>query len=446
MHFKNRRLAVMVMALGLGLSTVSAQEMSLKQCIEYGIKNNPNILKSDLEIEKTEQKGKEVLAGALPQVNATGTITDNVVLPTQILPGEVFGMPGQDIPVKFGTRYNVSGGIDASQVLYNQSLFTGIKAQKAAIDLAELNKAKTQEQLIFDIANAYYNTQITGTQKEIVQNNLDRVNQLVEITKAQYEGGIAKKTDYQRLLVNQTNLATEKENLDLNYQQQLDLLKLYMGMPLDTAIAVVSDADTEALAVNAAAAGNTNNNIDLQLIEKQKTLNYINVQQFKAGYLPTVSLFARSSYQAQQDNLDLFGPEANWFPNTSIGVSLNIPIFDGLAKHRRISQAKIQLQQTELDEKYLRSNVRFQNTNALNKLTIHQNAVSVQEENMKLAEEVYAITNTQYQGGVVPLTELLNAETSLKEAQTNYLKTLVQLKIAELELMKSSGNIQSIIK
>ena len=446
MHLKNKVLAIAALALGFSISTAAAQEMSLKQCIDYGIKNNPNVLKSDLEIEKTEQRGKEIAASAMPQINATGTLSDNVVLPTQILPGEVFGMPGQDVPVKFGTQYNVSGGIDANQVLFNQSLFTGIKAQKAAIDLAELQKAKTEEQLIFDIANAYYNAQITGTQKEIVKNNLDRVNKLVEITKAQYEGGIAKKTDYQRLIVNQTNLSTEKENLDLNYQQQLNLLKLYMGMPIDTTIAVASSIDANALAVNAAATGNANSNIDLQMIDKQKQLYYLNVQQLKAGYLPTVSLFARSNYQAQQNSLDMFGPEANWFPSTTIGVSLNVPVFDGLAKHRRISQAKIQLQQTELDEKYLRSSVKLQGTNAMNKMVINQNAVAVQKKNMELAEEVYTITNTQYQGGVTPLTELLNAETSLKEAQTNYLRTLVQLKIAELELMKSSGNIQSIVK
>lgn len=433
-------------AIGLALTLpVAAQEMSLKQCIEYGIAHNPNLLKSDLEIEKTEQKGKEVLASALPQINATGSVNDNVVLPTQILPGEVFGMPGQDIPVKFGTQYNVTGGIDATQVLYNQSLFTGIKAQKAAIDMAELSKAKTQEQLIFDIANAFYNTQITVTQKEIVQNNLARVKKLVEITKAQYEGGIAKKTDYQRLVVNQTNLETEKENLELNYQQQLSLLKLYMGMPLDSAISVPSNLSEAALAV-AMVNSNTNNNIDLQLLNKQKALNYLNIQQLKAGYLPSVNLFARSSYQAQQDNLDLFGPEAKWFPTTTVGVSLNVPIFDGLAKHRRITQAKIQQQQLDLDEQYLQSSVQLQNNNAMNKMRINQNAVEVQKKNMELAEEVYATTNTQYQGGVVPLTDLLNAETSLKEAQTNYLRTLVQLKIAELELMKSSGNIQSIIK
>ena len=65
---------------------------------------------------------------------------------------------------------------------------------------------------------------------------------------------------------------------------------------------------------------------------------------------------------------------------------------------------------------------------------------------MKLAEEIYVSTQEQYNGGIVSLSELMNAETALKEAQNNYLRALVQVKLAELELLKASGNIQSIIK
>jgi outer membrane protein TolC len=64
-----------------------------------------------------------------------------------------------------------------------------------------------------------------------------------------------------------------------------------------------------------------------------------------------------------------------------------------------------------------------------------------QLENMRLAERVFNITQEQYQKGVVPLTDLLNAETALSDAQTNHTYALIQMKIAELNYLKANGNL-----
>jgi len=86
----------------------------------------------------------------------------------------------------------------------------------------------------------------------------------------------------------------------------------------------------------------------------------------------------------------------------------------------------------------------MQRTNANNKLRMNKTALENQLRNIELAQNNYETTRIQYVAGIGSMAELVNAETSLKESQTNYLKALIQVKLAELELIKTTGNISSI--
>lgn len=428
-----------------GTSAVAQNETTLKQCIEYGIQNSLTLQKASLEVDKNKQKEKEVLSTGLPQINSNFTFNDNLNLLTQLIPGEIIGKPGTLIPARFGTQYNFTAGFTASQMIYNQTLLVGVKAARVAEDLANLGVEKTQQQLIYEISAAYYAAQISNVQKEIVESNLKKVSKLKLVTKSQYENGLAKKTDYDRLQVSETNLQTELENIDQTAEYQAGMLKFFMGMRLDSALKVSKLIEPSALQLSTPQ-HNVANNIDVRIIESQKELNELNIKQFYAGYVPALNANATYNWQNMGNEVHLVGENANWYNNTMVGLSLTVPIFDGLNKHYKATQAKIQQEQLDLDALNLAESIRLQNQNAYNKLKSSKASVQVQEKNMKLAEEIYTSTQEQYNGGLVSLSELMNAETAQKEAQNNYLRALVQVKLAELDLLKASGNIDSIIK
>jgi len=421
----------------------STNRMNLQQCIQYGMSNNATILKSQLEVQRSQEQRVQTRANYLPQVNGSASITDNLQLQTSIIPGEFFGQPGQNIAVQFGTQYNVQMGIDARQTLYDQSLIYGLKMSEQNTKLSAFTAKKTEEQLIYDIASAYYAAQVTYTQQSIVQSNLVQIDTLLKITRVQLENGFAKQLDIDRLLVNQTNLQTELENSILNYQQQLLLLKYYIGMPQETAIElpiITGEQQVSGILIDVEALSQT----DLNIIQAQQELNALTLKQIKAGYLPTLALNFHTGLQAQQNDLRIFGKDANWFPNSYVGLSLQVPIFDGLAKQSRTKQVKLQIQESELDKQYFLEGLKMQRTNANNKLRMNKTALENQLRNIELAQNNYETTRIQYVAGIGSMAELVNAETSLKESQTNYLKALIQVKLAELELIKTTGNISSI--
>jgi outer membrane protein TolC len=442
-NYRPRLLMLLAFLAGsMSFARAQSSEMTLQQCIQYGLTNNSGVLKSKLEIDRTNEMRTETRSNYLPQVSGNAQLIDNLKLQTSILPGEIIGQPGTQVAVQFGTTYNLSAGIDATQVLYDQSLIYAMKITEQSTKVSEINAKKTEEQLIYDIASAYYAAQITLTQKKLVESNLAQVDTLLRLTQVQFENDFAKQLDLDRLNVNYTNLQTELANSNTNYEQQLMLLKYYMGMPLESKIElpvitgneqVSSIVDPEGL-----------NDTDLQLIQAQRDLYNYNLKQIKAGYIPTLSVSFRSALQLQQNDLRIFSKDANWFPNSYIALNLSVPIFDGLAKNSRVQQTNIQIKQLELDEKYLTESLKMQRTNANNALTANKAALESQQRNIELAKKVYETTQAQFVGGIATMSDLVNAETSLRDAQTNYLRALVQVKLGELDLIKSTGNIRSL--
>lgn len=423
------------------------QPMTVEECIFHAIQHNPNLQSVKLGEEANRYQIKEFKATGLPQINASGQYNNNFALAEQLLPGEFFGEPGTTIPVKFGVANTLNGNIELQQLLFSKSYFTGLKAARATQSLAELNTFKTTEDLVYNVAQIYLQLQITDKQKEILNANLDRINQLIDIARIQFEEGIIKRVDVDQLRVNKTNLRTELQSLEIGTTQQMNLLKFYMGMSPEKEIQIaeyVSEGDKYPLVDQLIISENTN----LQLLDKQLELSTLEMENIKAGFYPRLSAFVQYGWQGQTDKL--FSKEEQHNLQTStiglFGLSLNVPIFDGFQKKNQIQRVVVKQNQMALDRLNMTYLTRMEFANASETLRQNRTLLDTQKENMQLAEELYGVTKLSYQEGVAPLTELLNAETSLKEAQTQYLTSLLHLNLAELDHLKTSGQLAKLIR
>lgn len=439
----------LLLLLILLMSTVKLQAqtnttLTLKACIDYALENNTNLQKAKLDEQRLGYQTKAAKGAGLPQVNAKTQFMDNFALPKQILPGELAGLPGQNVEVAFGVRYNVNATVEASQLLYNKEYLEGLKALDATQRLYQLNTFKTKEDLVYSIAQTYLQAQITQKQKGILQANLNRLQQLVNMAEVQYANGIIKKIDVDQLKVNKTNLLSELQNLEIGYTQQLNALKYYMNMPMNQNIALTALQQNNQYPLQKELSLEQNTN--LRLIQTQRILAKKEFNQIEAGYYPTVAAFANYGFQGQTNRFKFWGDEFSSFASGVWGINVQIPIFDGLQRQYQLQESRLKIRQMELGEKNVRLATQMEYANANEKLKQNKGLVNVQLQNMQLAENVYNITKLSYQEGVAPLTELLNSETSLKEAQTQYLTALLQLNLAELDYFKTSGQLAKIIE
>lgn len=426
-------------------SQVEDQHFTLDQALQYALKNSIDIQKSILDQKQADHLVAEVRGTGLPQVNASGQFQNFPNLPTQLLPGEIIGEPGTMIPVQFGTKYTTTGTIEASQLLYNQQFFTGLKAANASEQLYELLKIQTEEDVIYQVSNAYYQVLEIQAQTKALQANIDRLNEVEKIMKVQQENDLITKTDYNRLKVNRINLETSLQSLNTAEEQSKNYLKILIGMPMNEGIDLIKGEDIEEVNLSALQY-EKETPIEIRLLDKQYELNVLNKKSLQAGNYPSLAAFGQQSWNAQRDEFNFFDNGQPWFQQTVVGVQLDIPLFSGLQRHHKVQQAKIDIEKTELDMLYAERGKAMEYQNAREQLLNSMKSVEAQRENKVLADEVYAQTQELYKEHVGSLTDLLDAETSLREAQINYIREILNFKRAELDLLKSQGQLQQLNK
>lgn len=460
-HMKSDRFVRMVpltlMVLVLSMSFATAQTpatYTLKDMLKVALENNNNIIKAKYDYEEGQLKTKEVKSSALPQININADLTDNVIQQAFVFPamlGDPNAGPDEYAVLRAGMQYSTSVTAQATQQLFNKSVFTGIKAAKVSEDFYRQNIERTEEEVISQVARLFYQSSSLKAQRLVLESTLEQTQKNLRITTDRFEAGLARKVDVDRLKVSVTNLQTQLRSIDDSYSNLLNQLKLVAGLDVETEIEVSEPVleDNSSYLIDPALASaelTWENKIEYKQLSTQLSLYDLERKNFSSGYYPTLSAFANYTYTGQSNDFVLSG-NANplWFDVASIGLRLSIPVFDGLAKSSRVQQSKIHRIKTERDMKFTeqQANMEFQNAMKTYQ-TSYENYVA-QKENVALANSVYDVTLQNYNEGVSPLTDLLQAESSRIQAQSQLIESLLGVKQAEVALLKAKGEIKNLL-
>ena len=422
-------------------------ELTLQQCVQMAVDKNINVKTSRIDKEKSNYKKEESRAALLPKVNISAGFTDNIALPTTVLPGEFLGKPGTSIPVQMGSQFNTNAALSISQILYNQTAFTALKLTKKSAELSSLSVEKASEEIAFEVAKLYALSQTTAEQFKLISQNIKRTERLRDITKIIVENGVGKQVDLDRVNVNLENLYTQQSNTQLAQEQQLNMIKYMLDVPLEQTIVLTDTAAMPLLANEPILQSDFSDHVNIRLLESQKELNVLNKKLINNGYLPTLSLSGQAAYQGLRKDFSTYfeSGEANkWYPMASVSVNLSIPVFDGFEKRAKARQATMDLKKTEATLESTKENFSMNYKNALNNYMNNKDIVRRQKMNLDLAEKVYKETTLKYHEGLATMSSLLQDEMSLSSAQGGYLTALYNFKEAELKIMSLNGGIKQL--
>lgn len=429
-------LVAFVLPLGL-VAQPQPTVWSLKSCIDVGLKNFGTIRIAHNQAEIARQQAKEAIAGYLPQINGTGTIDDNIKLQTTLLPAGAFGNP-EPTRLALGSKYQTNVSASAEQVLYDKSLLIGIKAAKPNEKRAEINDRQTREDVIYSITSNYYQVLIVQQQISLLRDNLNKTQQVLTILKLQRDNGVIQPVDYDRTEVGLNNTRSQLTLAENNLNLALNRLKFQMGVPQEQPLAV-SDSLLKGTPQLPDTQFDARNLSDFQLSQANLELQRLDRERIKAGYLPRLSMTARYGSLALGNQ---FWPSLNRFTGFGgIGLRLTVPIFDGFRRQAQIKQSELTIQNLEEQQKLNTASYQLQFNNAQTQLQKSQISLGNDDRNIKLAQRVYDITTLQYKQGTKPLTDLINAENSYREAQTNYINSLLNFYQAKLDIERSQGTL-----
>lgn len=431
------------------------QPVTLQELLKTALSGNYDVKVSELDEENVNRQIAETRAKALPQINGTGNVTDNYKRQVLILPaGMIPGAEGGSGPTKLvaGTKYSAAVGVEATQPLLDMAAFNGLKAARAGREYYSMNTRKTREEVIYDVAQAYYQIQADQQEAALQQRTMAILEQLVRASEGQYKNGLARKVDLDRIRVNLINAQSRYTQAQQKVASRTQSLKAMLGLPVTTPL-VFDSLSTDSLVVasqstSAGAEYKAGKQTDILLLESQIRLSTLERSAIRAENYPRLSLFFNYSHNIMSDKL---GPvftgndPAITYGMGTWGVRLQVPIFDGLARHSRAAQSTIKIRRLEQQRQaaVLQSDARYENAHT--QITSTLATIRAQQENVQLSEEVYTSTQANYNLGLSPLTDLLDAQTSFLEAQNIYTKSLLDYKLAELDILRASGTLQTLV-
>jgi outer membrane protein TolC len=256
-----------------------------------------------------------------------------------------------------------------------------------------------------------------------------------------YENGFKEKLDMDKLDVQMTNLQTEKIKVLNGISNGYLGLKVLIGMPVAEPLVLTDtlnyDYIKEGILDNAY---NYKDRKEYQYAELGKKLNEYDVKRYKLAQVPTVKLSGSYLKSAQRNEFNFFG-KGDWFTISSVSLNISIPIFHGFAAQSRVQQAKIKLQQTENEMAGLKMSIDQEVDTARNAMKTAIMTLDYQKKNIELAENVYNQTRKKYDAGTGSNTEITQAETDLKQAQTNYISAIYDAIVAKIDYLKATGKL-----
>ncbi|EHO14707.1 TolC family protein [Myroides odoratimimus] len=422
---------------------VNAQEpLSLKDALHYALQHKAEAKQASLDIENSQYQIEEVRANALPRIDIEANLLNNVKI--QEMP---LTMGGQTQMIPFNLKWNSSITATASQVLFNQAVFMGLKAARTAKEFYIINKELTDEQIIEKVASTYYQVYQTKAMLKTIETTIESTTKIKDIIENLHSNGLATQIDLDRTKVSLSNIKATRQKIVNAIDLQENALKFFMGMDVNTPITMPDTTftvdDSGILAEN-----RINDRTEIHLLEKQKDLLEYKRKSIVADYYPSLAAFGNFAYQGLGDKLPWGGSTADkvyWMNTSAVGLQLKIPVFSGFATRSKVRQVEIEQKKVDVQIHDVKEALSLDFSNAQKSLENALITIDIQKDNVGLAKSILSNIQNNYKHGLASLTDLLNAENAYTEAENNYTTSMLDYKLAQIQLIKAQGELKTLL-
>ncbi len=413
---------------------------TLDACIRYAFDNQPKVRQLQLAESIAGQDVNIAISDWLPQISSSASLTHYLKQPVMIFPN--FNDPSAGkIKVTTGVANNSSIEFSARQVIFNNSVYIAGKTGKYYRRRARQNTREALIQLVINVSKSFYNVLLARQQHKIFTEEIDRLSKSLQDALALYENGTTDNIDYKRANISLNNARAQQMAAGEQVKSRLASLKELMGFPTDSALILAYDSAAllRNILIDTVQGPQYQNRIEYQLFQTNLVLSQSNVTYHKLSYLPSLSGFANYNLVYQNDKFsDLYDRS---FPNSTIGLSLSFPIFEGNRRGYNLKKARLLYESAALDSVNLKQQISSEYTQAMAEYRSSLNAYYLSLENIRMAEEIYNTVKLQYNEGIKPYLEVIVSETDLRTARLNSLNALFVVLTSKLDVEKSLGKI-----
>lgn len=414
-----------------------AQGLNLETCLRMADTANFTVRNAQLDIEINNRNRSAYLSARLPQLAYSGDYKYNAIIPGQVVPGAFFGgAPGTFTTVQFGVPYTLSNTVQLTQILFNPQVEYGLAALKINEEIVNVQQKLTSQDVKFQVATTFFNLQAVSKQLKFVQGNLTNMEKLISNMEALVGQGMVIQTEADKLKISNMTLFNTSESLKATKDQLETLLKILIGMDPEGKIDLTADEMVEkSILVDNSAASLP----ELELIAAQQKMNLEEHKGNNMAYLPNISFYAAYNYNYNMKPADNYrvGIEGAF-----VGLRIDWKLFDGLEKYHKQKANLLNAEKLANQKDLATRQLDLKIANAKRQIQVQTNALALSKEQLKLAQSVYDQSVAKLELGTISSNDLITADNGLQQAQTNVVASYIQLRIAEIEYLRSIGSIQ----
>jgi outer membrane protein len=409
--------------------------LTLQQAVHLALENN---LQAQLAREgisqATGEKGLGLsallpnLSGAAYQANLTSNLA------AMGLTAATF--PGLDPFVGPFSRFDAR--VQLVQNVFNLAAIRRYQASAHGLALAREQERSAEQQVMIATVLSYLAVIEARQSVEAAQADVTLAKRLLELATSQRNAGVATGIDVARAetrLANQeVRLAQARTDLDT---ARLNLLRV-VGAPLSSELTLAEDMrfapETLPGAEDAVQRALTDR-VEIRSAREQVRIATAQRQAAVAGWMPSVSFFGDYGSSAAK-------PLETSLPTRSVGIRLDLPVFDGGRTRSEIQVAASRLRQAELRLSDLRAGVEKEVRQALANLATRKEQVQAAQKALALAERELELAQDRFRDGVGDNIEVVNAQTALENARQSVVVSVSLFNVARLNLAAAMGHVE----
>ncbi len=414
---------------------------TLQEAVAYAQKNNTEIRKSDNEVLKARKKVWETTTMGLPQVSGNVSYQKFIDKPVNLMPARIFNPqapPDQYVPVSFGTEQNMKWNLTVTQLVFSGSYITGLYSSRVYKKISELASHKTRQKIAEAVTEAYVNAVLADENLRIVQKNIQALEKNLFDTRQMYENGFVEETDVRQLEITLRELKDQYEFLEKMKNTAYEMLNYLMGRTPDDALVLTDNIENlieKSININFMEKDfRPEENIDFKIAQNKVRAGKLKMRYEQTQMLPTVSAFYSLGKNAYNEEFKFFDDNQQWYKQSLVGISINIPVFSSFVRYKRIGQAKLDFENAKLDFENTRRMLKIKYDKLMSEYLNTIDIVHTRKKNMDLSEEIMHREEVKYKEGVGNSFQLNLARMQFYQSQQAYLKSVADLVTKKTEL------------
>ena len=400
-------------------ASVGTMNLTLEKAIEIALAENPTIRVADKDIELKKIADKEAWQALLPTVDATLSLTDNILVPEMVTGMGKFKM-GVD-----GTVTAV-GAASLNLPVFAPAVYQNLKLTQKDILLAQEKSRGSRLDLINQVTKAYYGALLSNDSYDVMKRSYQVAKQNFDVVNEKFKVGRVSEYDKISAEVQARNMNASMVSAQTGKTLALLQLKVLMGVTANVDVAIddslkayegkLSLADAEH------SAEELGNNSSLRQLDYNMGLLQQSRRILHTNFMPTVALQLTGQYQSYANkNWNVFGYD--YTPSSTLAIAVNIPIFHASnwtkLKSNRLQISQLEDTRLDTERKLSLAAESYKKNMASSMAQVESNAEAV-----KQAVKAVDIAGKRYEVGRGTILELNQSETAQTQAELTYVQSI----------------------